>query len=1161
MSRSGLLMAVLASVAWGTLGAAEEPHGITGEVVDASGRLVDRARIWAVSFSLDEPETLAEASSDDRGTFEFPGFWTRLLPDRKARERSFCTLIARDRAGRLGTTNAAFAGTTTSVKIVLGAARDARSRLRDTSGKPIVGAKLIPERFMRPPAAREGYLYARLPPDLAATFAATTDRDGAFTLSGIPVAADVQARIDAPQYGSPLVYWKPDNGSVVTLDGRIAQVAGSVATTDGKALRGPLSLLIRRTGPIESRAQDSFTLYIAKTVTVGTDGAFRFDALPPGRYEISQPLDPRALYQAESLGDIRVMPSSGVTGLRVNVTTQFAIKGRVIDAVSGSGISGVSLAIGSVSDGAIRSVGQVDTDREGRYEFHAPAGKIDVRVVSVPEAYLSAPFPNEAELNVTADRQWADWKLDRATTLSGIVVDESGAPVKDAEVDVLVPDPSGFPSTRRGVRTSADGTFRLVQLDPEDLVPVRAGTKNATSDGAIVVRPKDQKGTLRIVISPRTSTRLRGVAKDRAGKPVAGARVEVRWGRSYVGRTSGATGIESGREGLITDADGRFVSSAVWPGDRYRVSVQAEGYGSADSTPVTGAVGDHDFGTITLTRIAGHVAGRVVDTAGRPVEGVTVFNRGDAPKAVSVVTGKDGAFRLDGLFTGGRYVFARKEGYRFVAVRAKGDTDKLAVTVRRTDEAPAAWNRETPSADAKKTLAKQVLIALWNRYGEGATKKGAERCVVPMAQLDPALALKWSARLGHRFDDQVRQEAAEAAAETDAEGALDLLQGQTAKPVQYLLQRLAERFAEEDRAKALRFAEEAVVRARGMEQPDRTGALANAGAVLVRLGKREAGRKLIDEAAASAARLGTDSWQAYMRGNAAAALAPFDADRALALIEPMKEANERNRYLGFAGSAVATTDSTRALAIAESMDQNFSSAFVVRLNVAYAIGAERPDDAQGVLEGMKGSMAARYRAEGLAWLAVALAPTDRKRADALIERALAMPTDKERDFASWVSFGGGMGVAASVAVTARRAGYGDMSAAIAWVLASRSTESHFTPEMQTRSLTTAAMLLALTDPGAARQLLRDIESRAGLEPRGLAEVAGNNWYTAWALADPQHAGELIELEFATTENQRAIDLDRTGLLRMTEVLAVPPHRLMEYFSTKRSFLWRPGARD
>ena len=140
MSRSGLLLAALTSLASGTLGVAEEPHGISGEVTDASGRLVNHARIWAVSMSLDEPKTLAEASSDDQGTFEFPGFWTKQMEDRGARARSFCTLVARDRAGQIGTMSAAFAGATTSVKIVLRRPRATRGAASSTRRKkPIVG--------------------------------------------------------------------------------------------------------------------------------------------------------------------------------------------------------------------------------------------------------------------------------------------------------------------------------------------------------------------------------------------------------------------------------------------------------------------------------------------------------------------------------------------------------------------------------------------------------------------------------------------------------------------------------------------------------------------------------------------------------------------------------------------------------------------------------------------------------------------------------------------------------------------------------------------------------------------------------------------------------------------------------------------------------------
>ena len=100
------------------------------------------------------------------------------------------------------------------------------------------------------------------------------------------------------------------------------------------------------------------------------------------------------------------------------------------------------------------------------------------------------------------------------------------------------------------------------------------------------------------------------------------------------------------------------------------------------------------------------------------------------------------------------------------------------------------------------------------------------------------------------------------------------------------MQRLAERFAATDPAKALLFAEEAVVQGRRSRSPTGPAPWPQAGEVLVRLGRAEAGRKLIDEAAGDAARMGTTGMEGYARGIVARALAPFDVDRALALVEP-----------------------------------------------------------------------------------------------------------------------------------------------------------------------------------------------------------------------------------------------------------------------------------
>ena len=97
------------------------------------------------------------------------------------------------------------------------------------------------------------------------------------------------------------------------------------------------------------------------------------------------------------------------------------------------------------------------------------------------------------------------------------------------------------------------------------------------------------------------------------------------------------------------------------------------------------------------------------------------------------------------------------------------------------------------------------------------------------------------------------------------------------------VQVVAERYAKSDPDKALRCAEEMVVRAWAMDQPARTTGVAQAGQLVARLGNVASGRKLIEEAAAMIPRLGPQrNFEA--RGAVAQALAAYDVKRALALM-------------------------------------------------------------------------------------------------------------------------------------------------------------------------------------------------------------------------------------------------------------------------------------
>ena len=115
--------------------------------------------------------------------------------------------------------------------------------------------------------------------------------------------------------------------------------------------------------------------------------------------------------------------------------------------------------------------------------------------------------------------------------------------------------------------------------------------------------------------------------------------------------------------------------------------MSAEGYGNAESPEITGLAGeDHDFRAIRLVGASGGVAGQVLDTAGKPVADATVFNRGDRAAAVTARTDLRGRFQLEGLLKGGKYVFVRKEGYRFTGTRLDRDSSNVTITLRRQDE-------------------------------------------------------------------------------------------------------------------------------------------------------------------------------------------------------------------------------------------------------------------------------------------------------------------------------------------------------------------------------------------------------------------------------------------------------------------------------------------
>ena len=248
--------------------------------------------------------------------------------------------------------------------------------------------------------------------------------------------------------------------------------------------------------------------------------------------------------------------------------------------------------------------------------------------------------------------------IGQPVTLSGRVVDESGAPVAGAEV-IHVASPAVVKALGRKkipfgpqqpwadfVRTRTDEQGRFA-LHTHELPRPEREARPPLQDGAYVSQ-EDPVPSL-AVLHPAFEAALHVCRGYRAGDYDAGE-IALRPGCTLVGRlvdadgtaVGGGTVIASqldlpddgrwGEWGVVKELmgatagdDGRFTLGSLWPGE-LECTVEAAGFVPLDKrvTVQTGQV--VDAGDIVLNR-GGTIAGRVLDARGAPVAGAKVKGR------------------------------------------------------------------------------------------------------------------------------------------------------------------------------------------------------------------------------------------------------------------------------------------------------------------------------------------------------------------------------------------------------------------------------------------------------------------------------------------------------------------------------------------------------
>jgi len=1171
--RVACLAGVFGLLGLAQVAAASTVGPITGMVVDAAGKPAAGAKVWLLgtdAYFIGAPRTVAEATTDEKGRFQMPAVkWERSAPTGLPPFLAAC-----DAQGRIGASElqASWWSKNTlpsNCKITLVEGRECEGRMVDAAGKPIAKAAIVPLLWLGGQTTPGGYTILVLPAELQKELTTETDADGRFRFKQFPGSGQVYARIRAGEFGEPLAMWNLGKSITIRLSRPGNLQVAVPCPKDAKAVAGlPLFVM----GNIEAAPseKEAVSLLYFQEVTTQKDGTFLLEKLPPGKYTVQSKFPASLPYCADK--DVAAEVKSGET-TREKITLKPAVKlqGKVADKATSKGGAGVRLAL---IDGA--AMRDVVTDAQGAFTIYTKPGAMRIFVWQAPEPYVAPGMTGDmTTLNVTEAVTAPPILLDRVMPVEALVVDAAGRPIADAEIRIAVSGSEDASEAFQNVlRSDAAGKVALGNFSSKQTVAIRARTKNASAELKTIVVGK-QKEPIRLVLSEKTAFAVHGTLVDDAGAPIPQANVKLltqipvpetppspNYGSS---RSAIAPTSDFSLEECRSDTEGKFTLAGLWTDVRYRLLIKIPGHERYASAMIRAAEGkSHDFGKIVLARTVEVVEGTVMDTAGKPIAGAKVFNSGDGPEPIETRSDAAGRFRLEGFRKGPAYVFAVKDGYRFAGGRTTAGATDTTIKMLRNDEAapkrPVA--AETIPPEEQKKLARALLEKAWDavkskkrsvlasvgrallqgiyRGDDGNRQRDA--ILALMGKIDAEQARRWasepsakssakspSAYSPQKNDDEDSSEnSIQKAAEEDIDEAMSMLPKDAEQGVRQL-RALAAHFAETDRAKALRCAEEGIVRARSLDQPSRTTELARWGETVTRLGNKEAGRKLVEEAADTADRWKPNGRYDQAYGAIAEAVAPHDAARAIALLKKISNQYYQQRYRMQVATALDDLKQVEAL-LKDADPETIKS---IRVRWAYRIAATRPAEAVRAVEALLKRDATEDATPHLAKLAELIGTHDSALTCSLIDRSLAAFLQSAKD--SDDSADGRSAQAARLAVVARKVGYADMEGVVLHVLALRPTPGKSdSPIPAMEAAVKTARILALTDPAAARQVLQTLEPAAEtIENR-------DGWFQAWALADPRHAAVLAEQELARVKSGSAAADSLDAVLAAVRLWTITP---------------------
>ncbi|HEY0076527.1 MAG TPA: carboxypeptidase regulatory-like domain-containing protein, partial [Abditibacteriaceae bacterium] len=575
-----------------------------------------------------------------------------------------------------------------------------------------------------------------------------------------------------------------------------------------------------------------------------------------------------------------------------------------------------------------------------------------------------------------------DFVLPKAALLLVKVLDAKGQPQAGAIVSFSSSEDQFWPATQR---TEADGTVKLTSLTPDQSYIIAARTPGTFSERKTVKAPFKTPLVLRL--NPNGGTRLKGRVLSQDGKPIAGAKVQIIANR---GRSSGSD------TNLVTDKNGNFLSEALWPDAKFSTFVTAANHIPAKSGAWQGEAGQtHDFGTLKLQHLAGVIQGQVRDKNGQPLSGARVWVRAALSQGsgnkTEALSDSQGRFRIEGLPDAPFFIFTQKEGEPLGAAwhsSPKGQRDFI-VTIGEYHGSvrPSRSQAEQDAAARRVTLRylDKALKQVKTQKGDNATYQ-MSNLLGWLARLDAPRAIQLAAPQGDTRDRLSMTLGTLALKKSPPDITTALARWNSTKEPTYRAFSLAIALRGNVKSRpdlARQLVPATLTAARAVPEVSyRVIMLAKVGEALNLL-QSGSGDALLSEATATVKQLGANDYEGYARAEVAECIVDKQPDVALALLEPVKDINEKARYYGEIAYRLARRDPERAIKlIKDNLDEGNQGQRLAGL--CHALATKDLPKAESLAATLKG----QNKLNALRWMAEALAPTQRDEALRLWRTAL-----------------------------------------------------------------------------------------------------------------------------------------------------------------------------